>query len=290
MPSTISGAFNELKSNLEITDLQESTVSTRQQNVRAAVEKDFTLAESFLIGSYKRHTMIAPLKEADIDVFVVLDDDPHWDDYHQAPNQLLQDLKTTLKKTYPDTPSIKPDGPAVTITFTDFKVDVVPAFIHDHGGYLIPDQSNSQWMRTDPKVHTDYISQANDYNDDDLVPLIKMIKQWNRHHDHKFRAFYLELLAAEAFNFANISSWQVGFASFISHAIDNIADGIGDPAGHEGYVKQYDTGDYNSCWTLLRNTADVIYKAGVYESNGDLAAASEQWQRVFSSNYFPRVS
>lgn len=60
MAGTIEGAFEELKSNLEVTGLQTSTVSTRQQRVRAAVEKDFTLANSFLIGSYKRHTMIAP--------------------------------------------------------------------------------------------------------------------------------------------------------------------------------------------------------------------------------------
>lgn len=288
MATSISGAFEELKTNLEITGLQTSTVSTRQQNVRDAVEKDFTLAESFLIGSYKRHTMITPLTEADIDVFVVLNDNPHWDTYQHSPNQLLQDIKTTLKKTYPKTPSIKPDGPAVTITFNDFVVDVVPAFIHDHGGYLIPDQG--QWLRTDPKIHTEIVSSTNDGNGGDLVPLIKMIKQWNRHHDNKFRNFYLELLTTEAFTFGSIDTWEQGFANFISHAVDNISGGIGDPAGFEGRVRQFDTGDLNSCWTLLGNTADVIAHAGAYESNGNLTAASQQWQRVFSKKYFPEVN
>ncbi len=289
MASTISGAFNALRTNLEITNLQTTTTSTRQQRIRTAVEKDFYLAQSFLIGSYRRHTMIAPLKSADIDVFVVLTDNPHWPTYIRTPNQLLIDLKKTLKKTYPDTPSINPDGPSVTISFTDFKVDVVPAFIHDRGGYLIPDQNNRKWMRTDPTVHTDYISRANENNNSNLVPLIKMIKQWNRHQGNKFRSFYLELLAAEAFSIMNINNWKDSFAYFIGHAIRNYTNGVNDPAGLEGYINKYNKGDYNSCWTLLNNTAKVIEQAYNYEALGQTSLASEQWQRIFSNHYFPRI-
>lgn len=38
MATTIINAFSELRSRLEITGLQAATVSTRQQNVRTAVE------------------------------------------------------------------------------------------------------------------------------------------------------------------------------------------------------------------------------------------------------------
>ena len=75
MAKTISSSFDELKSRLGITELQKSTVSTRQQNVRVAVEKEFTVLDSFLTGSYSRHTMVAPLSEADIDIFIVLSAD-----------------------------------------------------------------------------------------------------------------------------------------------------------------------------------------------------------------------
>ena len=37
------------------------------------MERDFNVLDSFLTGSYSRHTMIAPLNEADIDIFIVLD-------------------------------------------------------------------------------------------------------------------------------------------------------------------------------------------------------------------------
>src|SRR5690606_36563009 len=72
MATTIDEAFRKLRTNLEITGLQESTVSTRQQRIRGLLEADFTVLDSFLGGSYRRSTMIAPLGEADIDIFIVL--------------------------------------------------------------------------------------------------------------------------------------------------------------------------------------------------------------------------
>src|SRR5262249_60237311 len=92
--------------------------------------------DSFLAGSYRRSTMIAPLTQADVDIFVVLDPS-----YYEANGQasLLDKVKRTLQKTYSKTPEISRNGQAVTITFTDFKVDVVPAFYSTAGGYLIPD-------------------------------------------------------------------------------------------------------------------------------------------------------
>jgi hypothetical protein len=47
MAITIADEFEKLRSNLEITDLQEETVSTPQQNVRKAIEDDFTFSTRF---------------------------------------------------------------------------------------------------------------------------------------------------------------------------------------------------------------------------------------------------
>src|SRR5579885_2535758 len=103
MPTTITGGFEGLKANLNITSLQESTVSTRQQNIRAAIEGDLQVVESFLAGSYRRDTLIAPLATADVDIFVVLSSQ-----YFKADGQaaLLDRVKRVLQKTYPKTPQI----------------------------------------------------------------------------------------------------------------------------------------------------------------------------------------
>ena len=117
MATTITAGFAQLKVNLEITDLQTSTTSTRQENGRAAVEEHLNVLDSFIAGSYNRNTLIAPLKFADIDIFVVLDPEYYTPDGHAA---LLDRVKTVLKKTY-KTPDISRNGQAVTIRFADLQ-------------------------------------------------------------------------------------------------------------------------------------------------------------------------
>ncbi len=86
MATTVLQSFVELKENLEISGLQTSTISTRQTNVRSVIENDLKVLDSFLTGSYSRSTMIAPLKEADVDIFIVLDSSYYYNYNHTCPN------------------------------------------------------------------------------------------------------------------------------------------------------------------------------------------------------------
>src|SRR4051794_5820563 len=111
MAHTVAQEFGELRSRLEITDLQATAVSVRQQNVREAVKKELSVLDDFLTGSYMRNTMIAPLSGADIDIFFALSSD-----YFKADGQqyILDKVRDVLKKTY-KTPQISRNGQAVTI-------------------------------------------------------------------------------------------------------------------------------------------------------------------------------
>ena len=129
------------------------------------------MLDSFLSGSYSRSTLVSPLNEADIDIFIIM-----HRDYYNSNGQanLLDKIKRTLLKTYTKTPKISRNGQAVTITFDDFIVDVVPAFNREGGGYLIPDSINSKWIATNPKEHINFISEQNQKHNGMLIPLIKM--------------------------------------------------------------------------------------------------------------------
>jgi hypothetical protein len=51
LSTMVTQGFDKLRQNLEITSLQEATVSTRQRNVREAIEAELTVLDSFLTGS-----------------------------------------------------------------------------------------------------------------------------------------------------------------------------------------------------------------------------------------------
>jgi len=295
MPTTIDQGFARLRQNLEITDLQEKTVSTRQQNVRDAVEREMDVWDSFLAGSYRRNTMIAPLSKADIDIFVVLNSR-----YYAADGQasLLDRVRGVLKETYPTTPEISRNGQAVTITFTDFKVDVVPAFSRTGGGYLIPDSIQRRWIGTDPKQHVEIWSMANKVHNGNLVPLIKMLKGWNRQHSALLHSFHLEALILQVFNNVRISDFPSGVRYVFEHAPAAILGGVTDPAGYGGNLGSYlDTPD--KIRDVLSRLQRAHQRAVEAERGGGsvrtlLASgltshtqqAYEKWRLIFG-DYFP---
>ncbi|MCL5071303.1 MAG: nucleotidyltransferase [Actinobacteria bacterium] len=290
MATTIKQSFLELKENLNITDLQASTVSTRQSSVRKVVEAGLTVKDSFLTGSYSRNTMITPLSEADIDIFFVLDNQYFHNYNGQNGGQagLLDLVKRTLKRTYTKTPDISRNGQAVTIRFEDFIVDVVPAFNRQGGGYLIPNSLTQTWISTDPKKHVEIVSQANKNHNGDLIPLVKMIKGWNKNINKYFHYFHLEVLALEILNNVTISDYPSGMRFFLDKGRALIAKQNADPAGYGGDVGNYiDSREkIDEAVAKFQLAFDRAIKAESYESQGYTRSAIDEWRKIFG-DYFP---
>ena len=290
MAKTILESFRELKTNLEITELQQSTVSTRQQNVRNAVESELNVLDSFLTGSYSRHTMIAPLKEADIDIFIILDVQYyyHYNGQNGGQAGLLDLVKRILRKTYSKTPDTSRNGQAVTIQFTDFMVDVVPAFSCQRGGYFIPNSITQSWIFTDPKKHVEIMSVANKKHDGDLVPLIKMIKAWNRTINDHFRSFHLEVMALQILDGVKISDYPSGVRYFFDKGRSYVKQKNPDPAGYGGDVGSYlNTREkIDDAVSRFETAYTRAIKAEDYANRDDIKEAVSMWRKIFG-DYFP---
>jgi hypothetical protein len=283
MATTIKASFEKLRQNLEITGLQKEVVSTRQQSVRDVIEADMTVLDSFLTGSYSRSTMISPLAEADIDIFIVLDTK-----YFEEGGQiaLLEKVRRVLLKTYTKSPKISRNGQAVTITFTDFVVDVVPAFYRKGGGFLIPNSSRSAWIATNPKSHVEVMSTQNQAHNGGLVPLVKMIKGWNKNVNDAFVSFYLELITIEILNNVRITDFPSGVRYFFDKGREKIKYKAIDPAGFGDQVNG------------LRNAATVeeavnrfelaysrAVKAEDFDGRSNVSAAVDEWQKIFGAKF-----
>lgn len=285
MATTTNQSFLQLKSNLEITGLQQTTASTRQQNVRDALITDLTVLDSFLTGSYRRSTMVAPLKDADIDVFVVFDAS-----YYKQNGQawLLDKVKATLKNTYPSTPKISRNGQAVTITFTDFTVDVVPAFNRKGGGFLIPDSVNERWISTDPKKHVDIWSAANTSHAGNLVPLIKMIKAWNKGHSTLLRSFHLETMILGILTNVKITDFPSGARFIFDKARQAVKGATYDPSGYGGNLADYlnTQQKINDVVSRLETAYNRALEAESLDKQGKTSLAVDKWRLIFG-DYFP---
>jgi hypothetical protein len=283
MPRTVAEGFVQFRSNLEITDLQEATASERQTRIREVLEGHLHVLDTFLAGSYRRNTLIGPLAEADIDVFVVLGS------RYYAPagqQQLLERVRAALRKTYPRTARIRPDGQAVTVKFADFKMDVVPGFRRKGGGFLIPDADTRSWISTDHKEHVEIWAEANRAHDGKLVPLIKMMKAWNRPRK-VLRSFHLETLTLIALQDVTISNMPSGVRYVFDKARAAIRATLPDPGGYNTDVGAYldtvakmDRAIERVEWAFRQACA-----AERLDVRGDVPEAFRRWRLIFPDHF-----
>lgn len=284
MALSVQQAFERFRSNLEITELQQSTVSGRQQAIRDSIARSLSVKASLLTGSYRRHTMIGPLQNADIDIFIVLDSRYYKPDGHAA---VLDQVRRALLVTYPTTPRISRNGQAVTITFSDFVVDVVPAFDRRGGGFLIPSSTEKRWIETDPTTHVTFLSTANKAHRGNLVPLIKMIKSWNRANGTLLASFYLELMTERVLRGVTISDFSSGCRFVFDKAREQFKYKMLDPAGLGGGQVQGLVGTMTVKEAVGR--VDIAFaratQAETLASNGQIAQALGEWRAVFGSSF-----
>jgi len=284
-------AFERLRRNLELTGLQEKTVATRQQNVRQAVAAQLTVDDDFLTGSYRRHTLIGPLKEADVDIVVVLDRSYR----EQGARAVLDVIRKALLVEYPRTPKISRNGQAVTISFSDFVVDVVPAFAlpwwNWNTGWEICDSAKDGWITTNPKKHVELSSAGNRTHKGQLVPRIKQLKAWNRHVGEPLRSFHLEALAWSIFGTSfwwhqSVRSDWASARMFFEKAPDKLRYKLSDPAGLGVDVGAYLTGPtLDRANTKMNSARNLCVRAEKAAKDGDLVAMHQAYGRVFGDNY-----
>jgi len=203
MATTVKESFRQFAENLNITDRQGVVVSCCHKNIVSVIGSKLALkseSPSKLIGSYDRDTLIRYLKEGDVDLMVVLHYGKNKEyDLKEGIRKVLEKFKEILKESYSDTECII-DRNCVSMKFSQFKLDVVPAFEYSGGGYSIPDTYRSQWLHTNPIKFAEKITEINKRMNNSFVPLIKMIKGWNRTYSKRLRGFHIECMMINHYN------------------------------------------------------------------------------------------
>jgi predicted nucleotidyltransferase len=242
MTLTIDEAFRKFKSRLELNDKEQGNASSRQTEVREYLDTKFEIANSFLTGSYKRHTKTKPLK--DIDIFIVLKESQrHY--RNKAPSVVLDDFYEALVEKY-GKKAVRKQARSVNVDFgvvidaddnTDYRVvsvDVVPAFpLGDD--YEIPDDDSGEWIKTNPKIHADKATAAHQAFSNEWKGLVRMVKYWNNNPRHGEKpvkpSFLVEVMALQCLH----GGWQGRFdyelQGFFATLADRIEHEWPDPAG-----------------------------------------------------------
>jgi hypothetical protein len=86
------------------------------------------------------------------------------------------------------------------MNFAEFRLDVVPAFKYNEGYFSIPDTYQRRWITTDPIRFAEKTTSVNTAMDGCFIPLVKMVKGWNRNQGWPISSFHLECLMYEKYS------------------------------------------------------------------------------------------
>ena len=201
---TVDQSFQKFLSNLNPTDKQRQRIQKTRESIDAALLNDpriFLNTQkqlSFLTGSYSRKTIIRRID--DIDLYVRIHYGEHAKD--KSPMSIMRLMASAIRRRYPNNTIVKVDSPCIMVSFFDYKFEIVPAYGYDYQPdlYSIPAPGSKEWMQCYPNIPDKWLSACNHKNNDFFIPLIKMLKQWNRHNSIKLKSFHLELLTEKVFS------------------------------------------------------------------------------------------
>lgn len=329
MARTAGGAFSEFrreKVDLDPDETNQARASRdylyEQMNYLDRTNSDFpSLLRYVPYGSFSRKAKIRPLD--DIDFFAVLDGAGVREQQYGYDSYLaVQDNACDLARFRDDNgyvssirvlnrirsglgsignyakAEVRRNQEVVSLTLASYPwtFDIAPALaFNDWSGnvlyYLIPN-GKGHWKRTNPHKDQDYITRVNQQHGGDFIPLLRLLKFWNRRrHKPVLMSYYFETLVLKAFDYAaRFGSFQQGIKYFFDHCPTYLMSTCPDP---KGLGPNLDDGlDYETRTKVhgkMREAAELAGYALYYEQAGHQETAIRYWRDVFGSD-FPAYS
>ena len=277
--SYVDDAFDNLKSNLEITQTEREQAQTRHRLIREHIEDNWKLVDHFLTGSYRRDTKTKKLK--DVDIFVVVDPDgPQGSLADGTGTTAVRALRDVLAKRWTD---VSTDENVVTINYGDEDVasyEIAPVFPREAGGYLMP--NGAGWMDTDPQEQARLVTEKNKDCNGKFVPFVKMVKGINREAGEPIEpSFLLEVMGLDLV-VEPFGRYRDEIRFFLASVADQIADDWEDPVGIGPDVNAgISANRRRQLSETVREWLGVAEEALLLEEEGKERAAVETWRKLF---------
>ena len=293
MATTIKESFRIYASNLNVSNRQETIVSNCRKNVVSKISAKLSLhteQPSRLIGSYDRDTLTRYLRQGDVDVMIVLHygKNKSWDN-KDGVQKALRRFRDILKEAYPKT-DVGIDRNCVTMELSEFRLDVVPAFRWKEGYYSIPDTYRGAWLPTDPTRFAEMVTRINKNMGGTFVPLIKMVKGWNRELPKPLRGFHIECMMVDHYKtYTKPYTYDSTLNVFFSNLPGYLSGASYDPVNGDRVDLYLDNGGLGyDRKRLVKQAQDAANLASEAFSDGESypSVAIGEWKELFGE-FFP---
>jgi predicted nucleotidyltransferase len=240
MTLTTAQAFDAFVTKINLTEIQRAEVQSKRSKTEEYLRDAFTASGTLpvkrviLIGSADRGTLIRPLD--DIDVMVEFTNkDNIFETYRRKSDDFLQRIRTGLQaKT--SVSQIGARGQAVRLFYTSgAHVDIAPVFKWNGDGFALP-SGDGRWITTDPEKQATWMAERRTNLGQNLTPVVKIAKRWNRVHSNRLSSYHFEVMVASMFSSIG-GNWRDAMKCVFEWGPKHLD--VTDPAGHSGRLSDY---------------------------------------------------
>lgn len=312
--------LRELVSDISPTDTQRNALKdahiTLRERLMADADLKSRIVDTFLQGSYRRHTGIRPRgnDKPDVDIVVVT----RLDRRQYTPDQALNTLRPFLDRHYPG--KWTKQGRSIGIAMSKIKMDVVltsapseaeeqllRSFLdwdfdangpHGNGDawkdapLWIPDRDARAWQRTHPLAQIQWTQTKNGRTNGHYIHVVKLVKAWwqAQHPEQKHpRSYPLEQMVGDC-----CPDGVTTLAQAFTATMTEISRRYGAYAARNGVPVSYDRGvkqnvlerlnphDFEQFCRKAAAAAQIARNAMHSKSESESA---NFWQQIFGSRY-----
>lgn len=192
--------FNTFCGNLTVNN--RSDISDRYQKITKRLNQDFWNStsdtdNSRYAGSYGRGTAIRGFSDLDMLFVLKYADYVRYNNYtSNGQSALLQDVKNSIKATFPKT-DVGGDGQVVVVEYSDgMKFEVVPCFNNEDKSFTYPDSNNGgKWKTTDPLPEIQAVADLDRKCNGNLKELCRMTRAWKNEWNVPMGGLLIDTLA-----------------------------------------------------------------------------------------------
>lgn len=285
---TVSNRFNTFLNNITLTDTQKAAGAARRGAVVKALNAFYWNSSSetdnsIYIGSWGKLTRIRPPR--DVDVLFKLPKSVYDRFQLRSGNkqsQLLQEVKGVLLAKFPNT-DIRGDGPVVKIPFSEYNVELAPAFTLQNGRYWVCSTSNGgEYKEADHSAELDLIKRSAEKTNGNTRQLIRMMKRWQGYCGVPIKSFWIELIACE---FLEKYEHKDKSSTYYDYMVRDFLKYLEGKRNSNLYAPgTYEQMYIGEAWFSKAQTARLRADKACNLEGTDPAAAGDEWQKIFGTD------
>lgn len=188
---TVNSYLANLANTAIIRDQEQESIRRSIATLRSRVNQYFggDITQQLIFGSYSRGTILPRSMDenSDVDYMVVFADSSN------RPQTYLNRLRRFVEQYYSRS-EISQSNPTIVLSLNHIRFELVPAIDGWFTGLQIPAKASDfdDWISTDPTGFNQELVNANQSYDNQIKPLVRVMKYWNARNGYPFESYSLE--------------------------------------------------------------------------------------------------